>query len=551
MKATLLFSIFILNCSTVFSQWNSNPAINTAISTSANNQKDARIVTDSKSGAIITWVDYKNSLTSGDIYAQRINYAGINKWTTNGVVICNDISNQTAVASDDAGNGSAVFAWNDWRSGNKDIYVQKIDSSGNIQWISNGIGIAIKNAHQADPKIISDGSGGAIVVWQDSVSGNWDIYAQRINSSGSIQWTSGGVVICNAANSQINPKLESDGLGGVIITWQDKRNGIEYDIYAQRINASGTIQWIANGIAICNSPDGQTNPKIEPDGANGAYIAWQDKRNGNDYNIFTQRINSSGATQWTANGVPVCTAIGNQSAIDITSDLINGVIVTWKDQRTGVVQVYVDMLNPLGASAWTTLNGTYIANGINPNIIGDANGGAIITWQDSTTASGAWNVYSQRIDANGTQLWNSGGTAIAIANGGQTSPKNVADGNGGSIYTWQDKRNTIDLDIFAHKLNTNGVISIAEHKSKNNLFEIICYPNPSSNQTNIKINSNTILQTWMIIIYDTTGKKIMTKLITNSNQTIIDTSQLPNGIYYYQATNENKLLGSNSFHIQK
>ena len=54
------------------------------------------------------------------------------------------------------------------------------------------------------PTIISDGSGGAIIAWMDSRSGaHCDIYAQRINASGVVQWTADGVAISTAAGAQI------------------------------------------------------------------------------------------------------------------------------------------------------------------------------------------------------------------------------------------------------------------------------------------------------------------------------------------------------------
>jgi len=50
---------------------------------------------------------------------------------------------------------------------------------------------------------------------------NTDIYAQRINAGGIVQWTAEGVAICTAINNQIYPSMVSDGNGGAFITWQD------------------------------------------------------------------------------------------------------------------------------------------------------------------------------------------------------------------------------------------------------------------------------------------------------------------------------------------
>ena len=77
MNKRIVLSVFLLCMglnSFVFSQWNASPSINTAISTSLNDQQDARIVTDTKGGAIIAWVDFRNNTALADIFVQRKNW---------------------------------------------------------------------------------------------------------------------------------------------------------------------------------------------------------------------------------------------------------------------------------------------------------------------------------------------------------------------------------------------------------------------------------------------------------------------------------------------
>ncbi len=113
------------------------------------------------------------------------------------------------------------------------------------QWSNNPnintpISTAVSSQHY--PTITSDGAGGAIITWHDYRSGtNTDIYAQRVNDSGIVQWTTDGVAISTAANSQVNPTIVSDGAGGAIITWQDNRNGTNTDIYAQNVDRYGYL----------------------------------------------------------------------------------------------------------------------------------------------------------------------------------------------------------------------------------------------------------------------------------------------------------------------
>ena len=100
--------------------------------------------------------------------------------------------------------------------------------------------------------------------------------------------------ISTAANFQNYPTIVSDGAGGAIITWQDYRSGTNSDIYAQRVNSSGAVQWTADGVAISTAADYQYYPTIVSDGAGGAIITWQDLRSGPNSDIYTQNIDRFG-----------------------------------------------------------------------------------------------------------------------------------------------------------------------------------------------------------------------------------------------------------------
>jgi len=142
-------------------------------------------------------------------------------------------------------------------------------------------------------QLVSDGAGGAIITWDDWRSGDIDIYAQRVNSSGAVLWTTDGLPICTAADYQESPQLVSDGAGGAIITWDDCRSVSYYDIYAQRVGASGAVLWANDGVPICTAANRQGTPQLVSDGVGGAIITWEDKRNGND-DIYAQNVNPDG-----------------------------------------------------------------------------------------------------------------------------------------------------------------------------------------------------------------------------------------------------------------
>jgi len=456
--------------------WSGDPTENTAICTASDDQRDLVVVSDGSGGTIITWED-KRSGANYDIYAQRVDSSGIPQWTANGVAICtaSDYQYDPAIVTD--GSGGAIITWWDKRSGtSEDIYAQRVNPSGIPQWTANGVAICTDSDYLYDPVIVSDGAGGAIIIWQDYRSGGAysDIYAQRVNASGVPQWTANGVAVCTASSNQWDPVIVSDGSGGAIIvivsdgsggaiiTWWDQRSGTNDDIYAQRVNPSGIPQWTANGVAISTAGNSQRDPAVVSDGSGGAIITWEDRRSGFNWDIYAQRVNPSGVPQWTANGVAVCTASHNQDEPGVVTDGSGGAIITWEDYRSGINEdIYAQRVNPSGVPQWTA-NGVAICTAPDgqwyPDVVSDSSGGAIIAWEDYR--SGTYeDIYAQRVNPSGVPQWTANGVAVCTASYQQWYPTPLTDGSGGAIITWTDYRNGTSGDIYAQHVNADGSLN--------------------------------------------------------------------------------------------
>ncbi len=423
----------------------------TAISTAANDQVNPTLVSDGAGGAIVTWSDYRGD---GDIYVQRLNASGFPQWTANGVALCTAAGEQSFQQIVSDGAGGAIVTWRDVRSGiTTDIYAQRVNASGVPQWTANGVPLCTAGGDQYGPVIASDGAGGAIVTWEDGRGSSYDIYAQRVNASGVPQWTTNGVPVVIFPDFQISFTIASDGAGGAIVAWVNQNfSGTLFDIYAQRLNALGVQQWAVNGVAVCTAADYQETPTIVADGAGGAIVAWIDGRNG--YDIYAQRMNASGVAQWTANGVALTNVTNTQDLPAIVSDGAGGAIVTWRDVRNGFHHdIYAQRVDASGAPQWTT-NGVALCTAPNdqnfPTIVSDGAGGAVVTWSDGR--SGGYDVYAQRVNVSGAPQWTTNGVALCTAVGDQYSPAIATDGAGGAIVTWYDHRGGSNFDIYAQKL---------------------------------------------------------------------------------------------------
>ena len=219
-----------------------------------------------------------------------------------------------------------------------------------------------RNRHRGSGiNIINDGVGGFILTWSDTRNGNDDIFAQRFDTSGTVLWTPDGIPICTATDNQWYPGIVSDGNGGAIISWSDYRNGFNNnDIYVQRIDVNGNVLWMADGIAVCAATGRQYSAQIISDVANGAIVVWTDERTGVFQNdLYAQRVSSAGAMMWTTNGVSVCTESGSQWQHSIVSDNIGGVIIVWLDERS-TDDIYAQRLDKNGTPMWQTMVLEYV-----------------------------------------------------------------------------------------------------------------------------------------------------------------------------------------------
>jgi len=309
-----------------------------------------QIVSDDSCGAILTWTHLPGTPGSTDIYARRVDSAGNPEWADDGIEICMAAESQSNPQLTGDGNSGAIITWGDSRKivGESDIYAQKISHDGTVQWTTDGVEVCNYLYFQDKPVIVSDGQGGAIIAWQDARAGNYDVYAQRLNANGEFQWTEHGIPVCSAAQNQQSPSIVSDGDGGAIIAWQDERNG-NHDIYAQRVNGSGEMQWAAEGVAVTTATGNQSEPVAISDNGGGIIITWWDYRSDPFADIYAQKINSSGTPLWNANGIAVCTASGYQEFPALASDGDEGAIIVWADKRNGTdYDIYAQLIDKAG-----------------------------------------------------------------------------------------------------------------------------------------------------------------------------------------------------------
>jgi hypothetical protein len=449
------------------------------------------ICADGAGGAIIVWADDDRSGLDDDdeIYAQRIDGDGDTLWTGNGVLVCSADGNQQTPRVVSDGAGGAVIAWldeRDWE--NRSLYVQKLDATGDTLWAKDGVLVG-----EADdsPKIVSDGAGGAIVAWVDTTEtdpyyggDNFGVLnIQRITSSGTVAlgWTAGGIAIDDSDIIR-DFAIASDGAGGVWIAWTE----YDHELRAARFSSAGAN--VADTLLSWGELPNYSL-SIASDGADGAIVAWSEDRNIFYSDILAQKVDGAGNPQWATTGVTVCAADGDQDTPEIVTDGAGGAIVTWIDGRaSGDYDVYAQRVASSGATMWTSdgvklCSAGRIQTSARPNIVADGFGGAIVTWMDYRSGE-RYEAYAQRVSASGGIQYFSSGLELCSTYAYQIFPMAVTDGDGGAIISWMNA--TFDSQtIYAQRVVNEGILDSggADRPYANVLYQNV--PNPFTSTTRI------------------------------------------------------------------
>jgi len=195
-----------------------------------------------------------------------------------------------------APDGTPYVAWEDWSSGNGEVYVRRWDGSA---WQEVGAGSAsgggISNSAEDAyfPRVAVAPDGMPHVVWADDSNGNEEIYVRRWDGSvwqeiGAGSANGGG--ISNNSGRSWYPGIVTAADGSVYVVWYDQSSGSN-QVYVLRWDGD-TWQSVGEGSAtgsgISSSIGNSFEPSvaIAPDGM--PYVIWRDNSVGN-YEIYMRR----------------------------------------------------------------------------------------------------------------------------------------------------------------------------------------------------------------------------------------------------------------------
>jgi hypothetical protein len=306
------------------------------------------LVPDSSGGAIAAWMDRRDGGNYwGNIFARRVNFAGVALWADNGVHLAPGAWPQTWPAMAPDSSGGAIVAWGDDRDGSPftpkpGIYGQHVDKDGNLLWGTTGMAICPASVRLGQyPSVCADGAGGAYIAWIASRPGAGSIYAQHILATGDVApgWPPNGAAIDTVTDTQYEIDAVADGNGGALLVWYGTRSSTGY-VVGQHVNASGSQLWGPNGLVLGPGYVGLGHPIADGKGGllgtsheNGS-LTWC---TGTD-RVRSQRLNSGGALLWGGYGTVLSVGCGSRQIWANCTDDAGGLIAVWEDYRNQPVE---------------------------------------------------------------------------------------------------------------------------------------------------------------------------------------------------------------------
>jgi len=117
---------------------------------------------------------------------------------------------------------------------------------------------------------------------------------QHVSANGTSLWATDGIVVASWGAAPT-----STSLGGERRVGQPDRRVVREPVQqlghpGAEVHRGRAPQWTATGAVVCTAANEQNQPQAVPDGTGGACVAWQDYRNGNNYDLYAQRLKRRG-----------------------------------------------------------------------------------------------------------------------------------------------------------------------------------------------------------------------------------------------------------------
>jgi len=455
-----------------------------------------------------------STLGNNDIFVQKLDVNGNLVWANRMGGTMHDFGQSLAV--DGAGNifmtgnfsgtadldpGAGVY--NLTSLGGYDIFVSKIDSSGNLVWAKNmggtggdsGFSLALDGAGNVyatgdftGTMDLDPGAG----VYNLTGAGGYDIFVQKLDAGGNLVTSGDDTLSGGAGNDTLTGGAGNDtitgGLGTDTAVFSGNMGAYNFTFTGGSATITGADGVdVLTGIETASFADGnvtiapntainsefkintytasdQMDPSVTALADGGFVVTWTSNgQDGSSYGVYGQRYDASGAAAGGEFRVNTNTT-DNQSYSSVAALNDGGFVVTWGSLSQGglVSNIYGQRYDANGAAVGGEFCGI---SGYNPSVAVLADGGFVVTWQSHIDLN--HDVHGWRYDADGAAV---GGpfTVNTHTNSNQLNSSVTALVDGGFVVTWQsdvqDVSGYVGYGVYGQRYAANGAAAGGEFR---------------------------------------------------------------------------------------
>jgi len=488
--------------------------------------------------------------------------------------------------------------------GDFDVFVQKLDASGNFLWAKSIGGINTVTGNS----ITLDAAGNVYTIgnFKDTVDfdpgtgvynltsiGNYDVFVQKMDASGNFIWAKS----IGGTNWDRGSSIVVDASGYVYSTGRF-RDTVDFDpgagtnnliaigsndVFILKMDDLGNFIWAksmggnsyayANSIAVDGSGNIYTTGVFQDTVDFDPGVGTSNLISVGDQDVFVQKIDVSGNFLWAKSmgGSGTSSSQGTSITVDNSGNVYT--IGAYRETidfdpgagtsnltSIGSNDVFVQKMDALGNFLWAKSMGG-ISSEIGKSIAVDGSGNIYTAGYfagtvdfdpgagtSNLTSVGVNDIFIQKIDGSGNFLWakSMGGISSEIGN-------SIAVDGSGNIYTTGSFGGTVDFDpgsgnnnltsignddVFVQKMSQSPT-GISDNFINN---QVSIYPNPSNGTVSFTEQKNIA----RIYFIDVMGKTVY----TTTNTELIDISQLSSGLYFVKTISKNNSVSVHKLYLQ-
>jgi len=347
------------------------------------------------------------------------------------------------------------------------VWAVWVDADGSGQEAAN---IFVTTGTSDHPSLSLDSSGTPYIVWEDTSTGNSEIYLLKWNGS---EWVDADGLGQESINISKNPgpsqyaSLRLDSSGNPHIAWHDYDSiSGSNEIYYLKWDGTAWVDADGSGqesINISKTIRSSFYPSLYLDSSDKPHIAWKDYISDNNYDIYYLKWNGTAWVDVDGSGresINVSNNDGYSGYPSLCLDSSGNPHIAWKDDTSGNDEIYYLKWN---GWEWVDADGSgkeliniskTSEESRNPSLRLDSLGKPHIAWDNA--GSGVYDIYYlewngwEWVDADGSGQESSNVSKSGVDSG---YPSLYLDGLGNPHIAWFERVSVNNNDVYYLKWN--------------------------------------------------------------------------------------------------